>query len=247
AGGRRPLALDAALATFRDRWKPAGLAEGAEALAAWARDAAEGLRPRVTDAQATFGAALEDGLRDAGLPLRGRWPEWMSGPFRIRARPEAGEAALEWGPGVDPLETVPLDVAAMVRRIPQLAAELRSRHAAELLPARLLRAWRMALASEGRSEGDVPLGELVPLVALLAQGPRFTERPGRATWTVPYDRVQLSYDLARLRVVEHDGWALRLRVATRDQTRGRGPLWLPDDAAGNGTLFATARFERRSS
>ncbi|MBM4371379.1 MAG: hypothetical protein FJ098_06970, partial [Deltaproteobacteria bacterium] len=45
--GDAPLALDAALATFRDRWKPAGLAEGAEALAAWARDAAEGLRPRV--------------------------------------------------------------------------------------------------------------------------------------------------------------------------------------------------------
>ena len=245
--GDSPLLQEAALRDFRARWgKTSSSPEpGRDSVDTWLEDLTGALAGPVRDAQATFGAALEDGLREAGLPARGRWPEWMSGPFRISARPERGEMALDWGPGAEPLDPAPLDPAAVAGRIQILAADLKARHDPEAFPGRLLRAWRMGLAMEGRTDGDVPLGDLAPLVAVLAQGARFRDRPSRAAWTVPYDRVQLSYDLARMRVLETDGMTLRLRVATRDQTRRKGPLWLPDDAAGNGTLFATARFERR--
>ncbi|MFH1532328.1 MAG: hypothetical protein ABIK09_16510 [Pseudomonadota bacterium] len=240
-----PLLEDTALRAFRARWEATELDQGRGAVSSWIGDLAQRLRTPVADAQATFGAALEDRLKEAGLPLRGRWPEWMSGPFRVQARPTHGDAALAWGPGVEPLDPVPLDATAVAERIPAVAAELKARCEPEAFPKRLLSAWRMALAAEGRADGDVPLGDLVSLVAFQAQGPRFHERPSRGAWSVPYDRVQLSYDLARLRLVECDGMLLRLRVATRDQTRHKGPLWLPDDAAGNGTFFAAARFERR--
>lgn len=252
--GDAPLLRDGAIRIFhsghsgragRAGHTAADTASGQEAVAAWIADLEQALAGPAADAQATFGASLEDGLRAVDLPLRGRWPEWMCGPFRILARPERGEAELSWGPGAEPLEAAPLDTAAILDRIPKIAAELKARHAPDALPGRLLRAWRMALAVEDRTDGDVPLGALVPLVALQAQGLRFAQNPSRAAWTVPYGRVQFSYDLARLRGMEHDGMALRLRVATRDQTRRRGPLWLPDDAVGGGTLFATARFERR--
>lgn len=240
-----PLLADAAIREFRGRWETTELGQGHAAVSTWLQELERSLVVPVSDAQATFGAALEDGLAEAGLPLRGRWPEWMSGPFRIRACPARGEAALDWGPGAEPLDPAPLDPAVVATRIPAIAAALKDRHEPDALAERLLRAWRMALAAEGRTDGDVPLGDLVSLVAFEAQGPRFRERPAKSSWSVPYDRVQLSYDLARLRVVEHDGMTLRLRVATRDQTRRRGPLWLPDDAGGNGTFFAAARFERR--
>ncbi len=240
-----PLLADAAVREFRGHWETAELGQGRSAVTAWLHDLEQGLAVPVSDAQATFGAALEDGLKEGGLPLRGRWPEWMSGPFRIRACPARGEAALDWGPGAEALAPAPLDPAAVAARIPALAAELKDRHDPDKLPARLLTAWRMALAADGRTDGDVPLGDLVSLVAFLAQSTRFRDRPSKTSWSVPYDRVQFSYDLARLRIIEHEGMTLRLRVATRDQTRSKGPLWLPDDAAGNGTLFATARFERR--
>lgn len=240
-----PMLQDAAVRAFRSHWMTAEAGRDRDAVFAWLAGLETDLAAPVAVAQATFGAALEDGLRDAGLPLRGRWPEWMSGPFRILVRPERGDAALDWGPGAESLETAPLDPAALVTRIPALAAELKARHAPDAFPGRLLRAWRMALAAAGRTDGDVPMEDLVPLVALQAQGPRFHERPSKASWSVQYDRVQLSYDLARVRVVEQDGMTLRLRVATRDQTRRKGPLWLPDDATGSGTFFATARFERR--
>jgi len=240
-----PLLRDAARRAFQARWEAAGPGAGRDAVTGWAAGIADALVAPVADAQAVFGAALEDALGEAGLPLRGRWPEWMSGPFRILAHPARGEASLDWGPGTEPLATAPLDAAAVAARIPKLAEGLKKRHDPDAFPGRLLTAWRMALAASGRTDGDVPLADLAPLVALLAQGKRFRERPSRAAWSVPYDRVQLSYDLARLRMVEHDGMTLRLRVATRDQTRRRGPLWLPDDATGGGTLFAAARFERR--
>ncbi len=245
--GDAPLLLDGAIRVFRagSTGSSGDAATGRQAETAWVANLEKSLAGPTADAQTTFGAALEDGLRAVDLPLRGRWPEWMCGPFRIRIRPERGEAELSWGPGAEPLEAVHLDAAALVDRIPKIAAELKARHAPDALPTRLLRAWRMALAAEGRSDGDIPLETLIPLVAIQAQGPRFAQNPSRAGWTVPYGRVQFSYDLARLRGLEHDGFALRLRVATRDQTRRRGPLWLPDDAVGGGTLFATARFERR--
>ncbi len=243
--GDSPLLQDAALRAFRTRWGAVDPAPGWVATSTWITSLEDSLTAPVADAQATFGAALEDGLRDAGLPLRGRWPEWMSGPFRIQVRPRHGDAALDWGPGAEALEPAPLDAHEIAARIPALAAELKARHDPDAFPERLLRAWRMTLAAEGRTDGDVPLGDLVSMVAFLAQGPRFHERPSRSAWSVPYDRIQFSYDLARLRVVEHDGMTLRLRVATRDQTRRKGPLWLPDDASGNGTFFAAARFERR--
>jgi hypothetical protein len=240
-----PLLADAAIRDFRGRWETTELGEGHRGVSAWLQELERSLVAPVSDAQATFGAALEDGLAEVGLPLRGRWPEWMSGPFRIRACPARGEAALDWGPGAEALDPAPLEAGAVAARIPSISGALKERHDPDAFPERLLRAWRMALAAEGRTDGDVPLGDLVSLVAFEAQGPRFRERPSKASWSVPYDRIQLSYDLARLRVVEHDGMTLRLRVATRDQTRKRGPLWLPDDAAGNGTFFAAARFERR--
>jgi len=243
--GDAPLLLDAARRTLRPLWDAVGPGAGRDAVTAWVDALTGSLTGPVADAQAVFGAELEDALGEAGLPLRGRWPEWMCGPFRIRARPEHGEASLDWGPGAEPLGAAPLDAAEVAARIPKLAEDLKKRHDPAALPARLLTAWRMGLAADSRADGDVPLADLVPLVALQAQGKRFRERPSRAAWSVPYDRVQLSYDLARLRTAEHDGMALRLRVATRDQTRRRGPLWLPDDAVGGGTLFAAARFERR--
>ena len=203
--------------------------------------------PTLRDRQTTFGADLEDAFKAAGLKLSGRWPRWTSGPWQFLASDDLKTCELQWGPGVERLHSFPVGVDAALEALRQQETLFASGHNAAALPELLLAATRMAAARLGlRDSETVPLSTVHPCLAFLLQGQAFLDRPGKGTWKQDYPRARFSYDLSRLRGLRLEGQELRLRVATRDQTRKPGnAFWLPDDAAGNGTLFHSVQFVKR--
>jgi hypothetical protein len=203
--------------------------------------------PTLRDRQTTFGADLEDAFKAAGLKLSGRWPRWTSGPWQFLASDDLKTCELQWGPGVERLHSFPIGVDAALETLRQQETLFASGHNAATLPDLLLAATRMAAARLGlRDSETVPLSAVHPCLAFLLQGQAFLDRPGKGTWKQDYPRARFSYDLSRLRGLRLEGQELRLRVATRDQTRKPGnAFWLPDDAAGNGTLFHSVQFVKR--
>jgi hypothetical protein len=205
------------------------------------------LLPALRDRQTTFGADLEDAFKEAGLKLHGRWPRWTSGPWQFLASDDLKTCELQWGPGVETLERFPVGVEAALEALRQQETQFASAHDPAALPPMLLAATRMATARLGLREGEpAPLNTVHACLAFLQQGQGFLDRPSRTSWKQDYSRARFSYDLSRLRGLRLEDQELRLRVATRDQTRKPGnAFWLPDDASGNGTLFHSVQFVKR--
>ncbi|MFH1469886.1 MAG: hypothetical protein ABIO70_36215 [Pseudomonadota bacterium] len=105
----------------------------------------------------------------------------------------------------------------------------------------LLHAWRRVAGSEA---GWVELVEVLPELALLLQPRAFRRDPSGRNFK-PYPRVQLAYDLWRLRrdrSLAVDGWRLSLGPATGDSTRDKSRVLRLEDAHGQGQYHLTLRF-----
>lgn len=202
------------------------------------------LAPLAQDIQATFGAELEDLAAAKGLHIHGRWPKWTCGPLQIQVDLLRGAHRLYWGPEIEKLGEGRLQAAAIVDAIVLQKAAIEQDCGAEGLAELFFRAYELAVTNLGLPHGEVvPIREVFPFVALLVQGPGFLEKPGKAGWRREYTRAMLSWELAGLRGVKVRGRELRLRVATRDQTRSAGmAFWLPEGEAGAGTLFFGIQF-----
>jgi hypothetical protein len=105
----------------------------------------------------------------------------------------------------------------------------------------LLQAWRRAAGPEN---GWVELVDVLPELALLQQPRAFRRDPSGRNFK-PYPRVQLAYDLWRLRrdrTLAVDGWRLSLGPATGDSTRDKSRVLRLEDAHGQGQYHLTLRF-----
>jgi hypothetical protein len=113
----------------------------------------------------------------------------------------------------------------------------------EAFLARLRQAWIRA-----GGDGWVELVDVLPELALLNQPPAFRKDPTAGRF-VPYPRVQLAYDLWRLRrdrCLAADGWRLTLGTATGGSTRDKSRvLWL-EDGRGGGQYHLSVRFVKEA-
>jgi hypothetical protein len=96
----------------------------------------------------------------------------------------------------------------------------------------------------GGARDWMELADVLPELALIRQPKRFRQNPSARNF-VPYPRVQLAYDLWRLRrdrSLEVEGWRLSLGSATGGSTRDKKRVfWLEDDR-GRGQYHLTLRF-----
>lgn len=92
----------------------------------------------------------------------------------------------------------------------------------------------------------VDLIDLLAEIAFIRQGAAFMEDPQRDHF-VPYSRVQLAYDLARLRragKLSHRGLRLGLGSATAGTTKQKSRVLYLEDERGNGQWYLSIRFTR---
>jgi len=91
----------------------------------------------------------------------------------------------------------------------------------------------------------VAVGDVLPELAFLRQPPAWRREPTPAH-AHPYPRVQLAYDLHRLRrdrTLSHAGRRLALAPATGGSRRDKhATLWV-EDAEGQGSWMHLLRFE----
>ena len=102
----------------------------------------------------------------------------------------------------------------------------------------------LQLAWRRLGEGWVELSEILPELALALQSKRFRQDPTARNFD-PYPRVQLIYDLWRLRrdrQLSQGGRRLSLGPATGGSTRDKRRVFWLEDAAGNGQYHLTLRF-----
>jgi hypothetical protein len=101
-------------------------------------------------------------------------------------------------------------------------------------------------ASQGQAAGWVELQDVLPELAFIRQSAKFRLDP-TAKQFVPYPRVQLCYDLWRLRrdrCLSGDGWRLSLGSATGGSTKDKKRVYFLEDDRGRGQYHLTLRFVR---
>jgi len=133
---------------------------------------------------------------------------------------------------------------AMQRQLVQL--EGKSFDATEFFE-QVLQAYQIRLHRVQQAFGArIDLVELLPEIAFIRQGTSFLEDPQRDNF-VPYSRVQLSYDLARLRragKLSHRGFRLGLGSATAGSTKQKNRVLYLEDERGTGQWYLSVRFTR---
>lgn len=121
---------------------------------------------------------------------------------------------------------------------------------AERYFARLMDAYRVHLARTQQAFGTrLDLADLLAEVAFGMQGEKFYEDPQRENF-VPYTRVQLAYDLARLRRagrLSQQGFRLALGSATAGTTKQKSRVLYLEDERGNGQYYLSLWFTREGA
>lgn len=103
---------------------------------------------------------------------------------------------------------------------------------------------RVAWSRVGRD--FVPVGDVLPELALVMQSDAWRREPSAAHFKA-YPRVQLAYDLHRLRrdrALMVDGWRLCLASATGGSLRDKHAVLWVEDADGQGSFMHLIRFEQ---
>jgi hypothetical protein len=186
-------------------------------------------------------------LREAGAEPRSIGdspPAWRVGHATVTLDVARGKAVVSYAR--ETIAEAPLVPARIVDAWQSALAALAKRAQA---PARfheaLLGAYRALLARTGRSFGDrVEAVELLPEVAVTAQGEQFRADPRRSSFS-DYPRAQFAWDLARLLesgLRGAGGLRLELGPATMGSTaRKRRVLWL-EVGPGGGQYYSSLRF-----
>lgn len=196
-----------------------------------------------------FGRDLRDAATQAGLafsPLTTDPPEFRLGLFTVAIDMPRRAATLRYA-RVD-LEKTPLNAGVIVEAAAAQAKRLEGRDfdAARFFD-QLLQAYQIRLHRRGEPFGSrVDIVELLAELAFVRQGEAFFEDPRRENFT-PYSRVQLAYDLARLRragKLSHRGFRLGLGAATGGSTRQKSAVLYLEDERGTGQWYLSLKFSR---
>lgn len=192
-----------------------------------------------------FGRALREAAEAAGVPfapLTSEPPEYRLDPFTVAPDFKKGVAEVRYARlAVAEVELAPRAVLEARQKM-QDALEGRD-FDPEAWFDRLLTAYRRVL--NGRPLGErVPLVDLLPEVAFLAQSERFRRDPSRDHYQ-PYGRVRLAWDLARLRKrggLRRHGLRVSLGSATLGTTKNKDEVLYLEDEGGRGQYYLTLWF-----
>ena len=240
-----PAAALAAVQTLEKLEIPADLGPRCRDLAAMAKRslAEEDRRVRLTFMRDLREAAAPPGFETAVLTSDP--PEFRVGPFTAvldfaRRTASLRYARLE-------LEKVPARPAAIVEAARKHQAQLDSRDfAPERFFEQLVQAYQVRLQRLGQPFGTrLDVVDLLGELAFAMQPASFFEDPVRERF-VPYRRVQMAFDLARLRRagrLTHKGMRLSLGAATGASTRQKANVLYLEDDGGHGQYYLSIRFQ----
>lgn len=221
------------------------LADFEKHLREWIGSTRERIRAGQEEFKSWFGSELERLLKERyGLELRGRFPTFVAGAFRIHLDLERDQATLSYGADEERLERFRVDPGVAAEKINTRQRELEG----NLLPdeaflERFAEAYDRVVRLAGLNPGErVPILQVLKEFVWGIQSRRFLADPRRDNFR-PYSRVNLSYQLYRLSGRRTGGRELELTVATREHTsRKTDHLWVPTNDAGDGTHFAYVAF-----
>lgn len=208
--------------------------------------AAEEFRRR---AHTAVPSALAARLAPAGIELEGVLPELRAGLWTLRFLLDAKKPRVEvwFGPRVALAKSFPADVGQVALGVESLNRSLAGRPLDEDAFLEDLRAaHRMARLRKGLPDdgSPAPLPDVMAEMAFERQDRRFRTNPARESFRA-YGRAEFGFDLFRLRKRDFRGEAVRLGVASREQTRRpEHHLWVPSDLRGKGTHYADLSFRR---
>jgi len=195
-----------------------------------------------------LGAELEREFKDQGWSLEGNLPELRLSLLTLEFLFEKGEVRIWYGPKIEPLGYSKLSLRELVNRIRQTFKDLEEKsfqEEGEFLGL-LLQAYKNYISKGGQEFGTpIPIIDWLSEITWIKQDRRFFHDPKKEYFR-EYGRVQLSYDLYRLKTREYGPFELRLGIASREQTKKRGDnLWIPNNRRGEGTHFAYVSFKKR--
>ncbi len=227
---------------------PAGSAD--ELLTATRRWAADVQARAIRDAEALRASLARDvanAAEELGLVVSGRLPELRCGVLTVVFDFAQGRATLWFGPRVEKLTSVALDAASIGAAMAQAIERLRAAATPpEAFVEAVHEAWTVAVVRARQSlqaNPFVPLADVWRTWVWVRQSPRFHEAPSRARFE-DATRAEFAYALGAVRSTPTSrGLAVRLRTATRQETRKRGgSLWIPQDRTGRGAHFSAMSF-----
>lgn len=202
------------------------------------------------DIRRNFGRELHDNLASADLLLEGNFPDFRVGFLTCTIDLQNGKASISYGQRIVSLERCDTTPAMVADRIIYHYRRIADRPFDELVILQhLFEAYQMSLSRSDRNIGDeVPLPDILPLVALLRQDQKFKRDPRHETF-VDYPRELFSYDLSRLKQREVAGYQMKLVTALRGETRDpNGTFWLPPRVGhAQGETISRLRFARVES
>lgn len=195
----------------------------------------------------TFTRELREAASTAGFEtsvLTSDPPEFRVGPFTVVCEFAKRSASLRYARLE--LEKVASRPAAIVDAARKHLALLDTRDfAPERFFDQLLQAYQVRLQRIGQPFGTrVDVVDLLGEIAFAMQSPAFFEDPVREKF-VPYRRIQMAFDLARLRRsgrLSHRGLRLALGAATGASTRQKANVLYLEDDGGNGQYYLSLRF-----
>ena len=196
-----------------------------------------------------FGRDLREAATRAGVacaPLTTDPPEFRLGLFTVGVDFSRRVAILRYAR--NDLATLPLNADAILEACQKQHAFLEgTRFDPGAFFEQFLAAYQVRLHRLGLSFGNrIDVVDLLGELAFLRQDPSFFENPRREDF-IPYSRVQLAYDLARLRRagrLSHRGVRVALGSATGGSTRQKQRVLYLEDERGNGQWYLSVRFTR---
>jgi len=177
----------------------------------------------------TFGRELHDTLASAGIVLEGNFPDFRARFLTCTIDLRKGKASISYGQGIVPLERCDATPAKVAERLIHQHQRFIDRpFDEEGMLQHLFEAYQMNLPRVGRTIGEeIPLQNILPLVALLRQDQKFMRDPRHESF-VDYPRELFSYDLSRLKQREAAGCRMAFVTALRGETRDpNATFWIP--------------------
>lgn len=196
-----------------------------------------------------FGRDLREAAARAGIPfasLTTAPPEFRLGRFTLLVDVARRIATLRYAR--NDLTKVSLKSEAILEALHSQQSQLEgkafdsARYFEQLLQAYQMRLHRIQQPFGAR----VDIIDLLAELAFMRQGNAFFEDPRRENF-IPYSRVQLAYDLARLRAcgrLAHRGFRLGLGSATGGSTKQKNRVLYVEDEQGSGQWYLSLRFSR---
>jgi hypothetical protein len=208
------------------------------------------LEPFKKKIKSYLGVELEKRFREQGWYLEGNLPELKVGLLTLEVLFPLNQVRIWYGPKIEPLGYSKLVIDEIVNGVIKIYKDLdkRSFKDEEKFLKLLYEAYKRFINREGLDLGaNIPIISWLRELTWLKQDSRFFADP-RREYFKNYGRIQLSYDLSRLRKRQYDTYELRLVIASREQTKKKEDnLWVPNNMRGDGCHFASICFRGQLS